>query len=585
MKRKYFVCFLIIWLLQMAAACWFCARKQGFHEDEFYTYYSTARTNGFYVEDGEWMERDAYRNEFVVLPGERFQYRLVKQVQSWDVHPPMYYWVFHTAASLVPGVFSKWIGLSVNLIFHGINLVLLTYLSYLAAKKDMRLPLLVMFVYGFGPAAMSGVVFIRMYEMLTTFVLLCAILHVRAVQGLQGGSERKEGGREADARRRSRLPVRTLLAMAAVTYVGFLTQYYYFIFLFFLAIAFGLWLLRRDRAIENCLRYGLFQGLAFVLAYLTYPAFPGQMFRGQRGAQATENFFDLSNTFERISFFWDLMDRNVFGGLLSLMVLFLAAAVAAGCMAGARQRRNADAAGNVQGGRRAGQQDSCDVSFYMLLFTAAGYFLAVSKTALLLGETSNRYQLPIYAIVVMLLVLGAAKVLRHVSGTRNAEEENREKRAAEKRMAGVAAAFCVAVVALSYVRADVIFLYPEAGEAVAFAREQAAAHIPVVYVYKPGEEWCIWAVADELMAYDRVYFVSAASEEPITEPSIADADAVVAYLPLYEDEKDETMQSGRISSGNGKLSECYLQYRHKYCNEWYYCGDGRVFRGAGELTE
>ena len=206
-KTKYFICFIALWILQMAAAFWFCTQKQGFHEDEFYTYYSTARTNGFYVEDGKWMERDAYRNEFVVLPEERFQYGLVKQVQSWDVHPPMYYWVFHTAASLVPGVFSKWIGLSVNLLFHGINLILLTYLSYLAAGRDEDLPFFVTFVYGFSPAAMSGVVFIRMYEMLTTFVLLCAVLHVSTVQRLQGSSGQCD----------TKISLRTLLAMAAVT--------------------------------------------------------------------------------------------------------------------------------------------------------------------------------------------------------------------------------------------------------------------------------------------------------------------------------------------------------------------------------
>lgn len=426
-KTKYVACFMILWLLQMAAALWFCTQKQGFHEDEFYTYYSTARTNGFYVEDGKWMERDEYRNEFVVLPGERFQYGLVKQVQSWDVHPPMYYWVFHTAASLVPGVFSKWIGLSVNLIFHGINLILLTYLSYLAAGKDERLPLLVLFVYGFSPAAMSGVVFIRMYEMLTTFVLLCALLHVRAALALQGDLRgEKSDGRErnadaADVRRGCRLSVKTLLAMATVTYVGFLTQYYYFIFLFFLAVAFCIWMLWRDRKIRNCLRYGLFQGLAFVLAYLTYPAFPGQMFKGQRGAQATENFFNLSNTFERLRFFWDLMNRFVFGGLLGLMLLFLLAAAVARLVANVEPRRNGEAravenvrnrqvvnvaAEDVQGGSPARWEASAGAAFYMLLFTAAGYFLAVSKTALLLGDTSNRYQLPIYGIAVLLLFLG-----------------------------------------------------------------------------------------------------------------------------------------------------------------------------------
>ena len=289
------------------------------------------------------------------------------------------------------------------------------------------------------------------------------------------------------------------------------------------------------------------------------------MFRGQRGAQATENFFDLSNTFERISFFWDLMNRNVFGGLLGLTVLFLAAAAAAGCMAGARRRRNADAAGNTQGGGRAGQQDSCDVPFYMLLFTAAGYFLAVSKTALLLGETSNRYQLPIYGIAVMLLVLGAVKVLRQALETRNVEEENRQIRSTEKRWAGVAAAFCVAVVALSYVRADVVFLYPEDWEQTARAAERAAAHTPVVYFYRPGEEWCIWDVTNELLVYPEVYFVSVDNEEPIVDETIENAGSLVVYLAKGADVGE---QLARLPQNVGVPVQDGLQpaFEEKYCD-------------------
>ncbi len=329
-KTKYLICFMAVWTVLMAAAFYFCTLKQGFHEDEYYTYYSTARTNGFYVEDGKWMDSETYRKEFVVLPGERFQYGLVKQVQSWDVHPPMYYWVFHTAASLVPGVFSKWIGLSINLLFHGINLILLTYLSYLVCERSGKTALFVTLFYGLTPAAMSGVVFIRMYEMLTVFVLLCAVLHVRAVQRLQSEEGRGE-----------KLPVvRLLLPMAAVTYVGFLTQYYYFLFLFFMAIAFCSYLLWRDRNLYNCLRYGAGQGIAFILAYLTYPTCLGQMFRGQRGAQATENFFDLSNTVTRFRFFFDLLDEYVFGNLLSVFLLLIV--VLALAVYFRRHRRRAD---------------------------------------------------------------------------------------------------------------------------------------------------------------------------------------------------------------------------------------------------
>ncbi len=560
-KTKYLICFMAVWTVLMAAAFYFCTLKQGFHEDEYYTYYSTARTNGFYVEDGKWMDSETYRKEFVVLPGERFQYGLVKQVQSWDVHPPMYYWVFHTAASLVPGVFSKWIGLSINLLFHGINLILLTYLSYLVCERSGKTALFVTLFYGLTPAAMSGVVFIRMYEMLTVFVLLCAVLHVRAVQRLQSEEGRGE-----------KLPaVRLLLPMAAVTYVGFLTQYYYFLFLFFMAIAFCSYLLWRDRNLYNCLRYGAGQGIAFILAYLTYPACLGQMFRGQRGAQATENFFDLSNTVTRFRFFFDLLDEYVFGNLLSVFLLLIV--VLALAVYFRRHRRRADVwsgemradGGGQSGGMNedGGWQPAGRIIYGMLLFTAAGYFFTVAKTARLLGNTSNRYQLPIYGIIILLLFWTIEGMWQSLARIRH------------RCLPAAVAAVCL-VIDLSGLHSDrVAFLYPQAGEAVALAREQAAADIPVVYVYKPGEEWCVWAVADELMEYDRVYFVSAASEDAITEPVIANADAVVSYTPRYDDLKEEEAQSMRIASGNHKLSWEYLQYLHKYCIESYHCRERR----------
>lgn len=587
MNKKYFILFLVIWVAQMAAAFYFCTQKQGFHEDEYYTYYSTARTNGFYVEDGAWMERETYRNEFVVLPDQRFQYGLVKQVQSWDVHPPMYYWVFHTVASLVPGVFSKWIGLSVNLFFHGINIILLTYLSYLVGGKDVRMALLVNVVYGLSPAAMSGVVFIRMYEMLTVFVLLCAILHMRAVE-----------------RNEEKLSVAgCLIPMAVVTYIGFLTQYYYFIFLFFLAIAFCVWLLWRDRNIWNCLRYGVSQGIAFVLAYLTYPSFPGQMFRGQRGAQATENFFDLSNTFERVWFFLDLMNGYVFGYLFFVIVLVIVLLAAA-----LRRRRY----GGVEG--KAGREEAgAGIEFVMLLAAVTGYFLAVSKTALLLGETSNRYQLPIYGIVVLLVLMTVRTLWRRVKeifksarqGDRRVlkpyTEEGpqkgffpgilipsavkvllfigelfgdlclsilafavRHKKYTEK----AAVVFCFAMLVTGYWRAGVVFLYPEDAAQTAYARERAAENIPVVYLYQPGEEWCIWDVTNELLAYPEIYFAVADREDVIREDKIRNADSLVVYLPKNV-ETESCLE--KLCAGNEVLTECRCQlvFEEKYCDVYY----------------
>lgn len=531
-KRKYLAAFLVIWAVQMAAAFYFCVQKQGFHEDEYYTYYSTARTNGFYVEDGQWMERETYRNEFVVLPGQGFQYGLVKLVQSWDVHPPLYYWVFHTAASLVPGVFSKWIGLSVNLVLWGVNIVLLSYLAYEVSGGNERMALLVTLFYGLTPAAMSGVVFIRMYEMLATFVLLCAILHVRALRRLQAAVWK-------------RLPVlRCLLPMAAVTYLGFLTQYYYFIFLFYLAAAFGVWLLWYDRRLRNCLRYSVSQGAAFALAYLTYPSCLGQMFRGQRGAQATENFVDLSNTMERLRFFYGLLDVYVFGRMLpALLLLLLLLAVTAYWR------------------KRGGKFDAV---YGMLGFAALGYFVTVSKTALLLGDTSNRYQMPVYGIMVLLLFQAVWVLWKKAAPEAGSVTGGKTVGLI---VYGAAVVICLALDLSGLAAGRVVFLYPEDRERLEFAREREQEAAAVVYLYEPGAEWCIWDAADELFVYPEVYFAAADKTERIVEERIGNAGPLVLYVA---DGADAEEQIGRIVEDGGESVEAALVFEEKYCGVYYF---------------
>ena len=544
-KRRYLVCFLVIWAVQMAAAFYFCTQKAGFHEDEYYTYYSTARTAGFYVGDGKWMDKETYRNEFVVLPGQQFQYGLVRQVQSWDVHPPVYYWIFHTVASFVPGVFSKWIGLGINLFIHGFNLIFLTYLSYIAGGKNKKLALAVTMFYGLTPAAISGVVFIRMYELLTLFVLLCAILHTRAVCWLQ--KEKQEDGNAAISKVDRLSFVKFLLPLMMVTYLGFLTQYYYFIFLFYIGAGFCIHLLWRDKNLWNCLRYGVSQLAALLLAYLTYPSCLGQMFRGQRGAQATENFLDLSNTTMRFRFFLALLDEYVFGKLLAgflllVIVLFLF----------------------MYFRRSAGQlaMQGKGVSWWpwgILCFAVAGYFLTVSKTALLLGDTSNRYQLPVYGMIVLLL-FGAIYSMW---------EQCMPQKSWSVYLAAAALVLCLVIDGTGLMTGKVVFLYPEDREQVAFAASQAQAGTPVMYLYHEGADWCIWDTANELMEYEAVYFAKAGSEGPFTDKTIAEASSLVVYLA---DGADVQAQIDRIFESCEKLAECELQYEEKYCDVYYFHG-------------
>ncbi|MCM1253432.1 MAG: glycosyltransferase family 39 protein [Clostridium sp.] len=541
-SRLWFYIFLIAWAAQMIAAVYFCCQKKGFFEDEYYSYYSTSRTYGLFVEDNTWAEHDDYYREFVVLENQGFQYALVKLVQSWDVHPPVYYWILHTVCSLFPGQFSKWFGLIINLAAFGVSMFLLRLLALYVTRRDEKLSFLVCLFYGFTPAAMSSVVFIRMYALLTVFVLLCAILHIRMI----------ESGRE-------KLPFKTfLLPIAVVTYLGFLTQYYYFIFLFFMAIAFCIYLLWRDKNLRNCFCYGISIATAFVLAYLTYPSCLGQMFRGQRGAQATGNFFDISNTYERLRFFWELLDEYVFGKTISvffLVIVLLLLYIVRKEHVGAREH----------------VASKENTSYRALLFTTLGYFLVVSKTGLLLRDTSIRYQTPVYGIIVLLLFTAVKDLALRCGKGVGRRIESRKKADGKKRREsiGMAAAviICLIINLTGYLNGRVVFLYPEDEEKIAFARKMAAQKTPVVYLFDEGQSWCVWDSADEFFEYDKIYFSEQSHTEPIMDTEIADSDDLVVYVSNTADSK---AQLRRIMESNLNLSGYELQYQEKYCDVYYF---------------
>ena len=535
MKKKTFYFWLIvIWILQMAVAFAFCVQKKGFHEDEYYTYYSTARTNGFYVEDGEWMDQETIRDEFVVLPDQRFQYGLVKQVQSWDVHPPVYYWIFHTVASFLPGVFSKWIGLSVNLLFHGVNILLLAWLCHMASGGKKELTLVVSAFYWLTPAALSGVLFIRMYEMLTTWVLLCAILHVLAWKRLE---------READPAKEKLSVKRFLLPMLAVTYLGFLTHYYYVIFAFFMAAAFALCVLLRERRIRNVLWYAGSLAAAFLLSYLTYPACLGQMFRGQRGAQATENFFDLSNTWERFCYFYDIMNEYVFGKYL-LVFWVLLAVLLFGMLLPVRKRAGSGRQFMAELGKRIRDGVRGNIPLVLLCVSVLGYLAAVSKTGLMYEGTSLRYQLPVYGMVAMLLLLAL--------------------RALWKGHMEYIFLLCLLLINVNGLASGKVqFLYPEAEEVKAVAAREAAQGTEAVYLYREGDEWCIWSSAEELMQFPGVYFLSADRETLPEDERIRTGERLIAYVGEGADAEKELK---RLLDGNPALSGSELVTQEKYCS-------------------
>lgn len=504
--------FLVLLLLQLAFLCYFGGHKEGFHEDEFYSYYSTNKTAGLFVNDRQWVERDEFRNDFVVLKGEQFRYGIVKQMQSWDVHPPLYYYILHTACSLFPGIFSKWLGIGVNLIAFVPCFFLLAYLAYSCAaekekeesrKKAGFLAFATCLFWGFSAAVISGVMFIRMYQWLTLFVLLCACLHIRAVKKQNFGPF-------------------FLIPLAITVFLGFMTQYYYIIFHFFLGAAFCFMLLREKR-IKDLIGYAASCAIGLALAICYYPSSMSHIFRGYRGTEAVSEFSNAGNTIERLRFFGQLFDQyvvngNLAGFLLIICLLWITVSYL--------EKRKESAGRNLLDEERKKTRQAVG----LLLFACAGYFFTISKTALLLGETSNRYQLPVYGIILFLLLYFWVTPVEMLINRYGKEKRKTEK--VKRAAALILSAVILMIDGTALKNGRVFFLYEEEKTVMEYvkANEDAA----VVVFYNEASPDNVWRLSDELMVFSEIYLACEGNMESIMDEKITGSDKLLVYAADHE---------------------------------------------------
>ena len=399
-----------------------------------------------------------------------------------------------------------------------------------------------MAVWGLSPESISEVVFIRMYAMLTMLILLTLIFHVKQMMRPQT----------------DRLPINEfVIPVAALTYVGFMTHYYYVVFLFFIALFFWIWRIRELRSStgltgdsvvlqgassENkadtdqvsgassdnkadikrssgifgrIIAYPLILVIPLILGYLTYPSCLGQIFRGQRGTQAIGSFADTSNTFERNRIFADVLSKQTFGGLLFLWLVLITFILLAA---------------KVQNKKLIGI--GCPECTMTLIATVC-YFLIVSKTGLLMGDESIRYIMPMCGIAVMMVLI----YLVSISG--------------QIRMRVSSVTFIIAFIMLDIfglANGYVQFLYKGDRAQISFAQENKST--PVIYLYDSAQKWCVWDSADELFEYPEVYFADRAQVEEAADSSVSETGK-----PGNASSDVESLQSGSADNSESDSTD------------------------------
>ena len=271
------------------------AKKDGFDIDEFFTY---GLANSYHqpflnAETGRWISGKAF-SDYLTASGHAHEYLNVYENQIADVHPPLYYLFMHAACSVFRDPpFTKWTGIGLNLFFFSLMQLGLLLLSARLLSDGERLTLtpaalLPGLLYGLSAGAVSSVVFIRMYAMMTMWAVWLAL----ALAALWVGGQ----------------TVWRMRALAAMLIAGFLTQYYFVVLACMLC---GAYFFARLARREFAAAVGLF------------PWCLNHIFGGYRGKGAMESAaaLRLSDMCRWFKILWQTLDAQQFGGLLLVVLL------------------------------------------------------------------------------------------------------------------------------------------------------------------------------------------------------------------------------------------------------------------------
>ena len=301
-RRGCKVALAVILALQLGAVLHYAIQKQGLHIDEILSYHlANAYFGGVYSPEPDyarWLEPAFFHDFVVVSKQHRFAYDSVLFNQGKDVHPPFYYVILHTVCSFSPDTYSKWYGLSLNAVLF----VLCNVFLFLISNRlfgDHLLSLLPSIIWGFSAGAVSTVIYIRMYMMLTTMIVIFVYCHVFL--------------------REEETSPKAVAVVSLVTLFGFLTQYYFLIFAFFWASLYCLFLLIEYKW-RQLLRYAIGLLGALFIGYLVFPRSTYHVFSSYRGEAAAATLSSISDLPSRLRTMVGILSAQQFGGFLKELV-------------------------------------------------------------------------------------------------------------------------------------------------------------------------------------------------------------------------------------------------------------------------
>lgn len=370
-KKKTRILLIAIIILQIAVSIFVGSKKNFLFFDEVFSYpaANNVESIGFEFPQNEWMDStwfDAYMGADVE---HRFEYSIPYSNQVTDVHPPLFYLFLHTASSFVPGGFSLFAGLGINMLFFIISSIVLYFLG----KEVFGSPvcgLMTAFLYAVSYGGLNTFVYIRMYMLMTMMALLHILVYLKYFE-------------------QEKVSVKGYLFLVLTMLGGVLSQYYFL----FIAFSLGVWYTLKFTFTKKYKT--LFKYLGTILAsagvsLAIWPSMIRHLFAGGRGKEAQGNLVAFDGYFSDLKEMIRILNNEMFTKLLFLILAGMILLFVLNYVKG--QRISKEYLNKIM----------------VVFFVSIVYLLLVTKLA---PYQTERYVMPIYPLVYLLVVGGCVKPL------------------------------------------------------------------------------------------------------------------------------------------------------------------------------
>ena len=317
-KEKIKKILLIILIAVMSGVIFFYqAKKVGLHEDEGYTLCSAVNPNNGLmdaydkgVQNPVWRTKEYVQTAMTLLPNNILNFKALYLNQAYDNHPPFFYTLVHFATLFFGGHFSLYSAFIVNIIAFIISCYVITKILKILDKENLTFPSLIL--YGLSMGTISMVIFQRMYMLLTLFILIYFYLSLKLYKN------------------NFVMDKKFTIQLGIVTVLGFLTQYFFAIYAFFIFVIMLIEMFRTKQdktVISKYVRSHIIYAIVGVLIFV--PCIKHLLFsdRGLTNLGNSGYFTHVFDYLKHLAYAFSINNSNT-PLMITILVLFAIATIA-----------------------------------------------------------------------------------------------------------------------------------------------------------------------------------------------------------------------------------------------------------------